>query len=207
MAVETRLEKREADPLSPDVEIFTTAVDLALEFDEFYGDKDSDRAIALLAAANERLDALERGDTPWASTSGLVVRGYRSSVDGSVQPYGLVIPKGLNLKQNSPLYVWLHGRSDQQTNLGFLHERMSKVGQIARDDAIVLHPFGRHCIGFKSAGEIDVLEAVDDVCRHYKIDRRKIVLMGFSMGGAGCWHIGAHYADRWVAMSPVRWLC
>src|SRR5690606_16463211 len=44
--------------------------------------------------------------------------------------------------------------------------------------------------------------AVEHVCRNYNIDRRKIVLMGFSMGGAGCWHIGAHYADRWAAMSP-----
>jgi dienelactone hydrolase len=57
-------------------------------------------------------------------------------------------------------------------------------------------------MGFKSAGEIDVLEAIEHVKSQYKIDDKRIVLMGFSMGGAGTWHVGAHYADRWVAMSP-----
>lgn len=197
-----RLAKHADRDAAPDIEIFTSAVKLALEFDEFYSDKDADRALQLLAAAQSRIASLDKGKTPWTSERDLVVRGYRSSVDGSVQPYGLVIPKSLDFATPAPLYVWLHGRGDQQTNIGFLHERMTKVGQIAPDDAIVVHPFGRHCIGFKSAGEIDVLEAVEDVCSKYKIDRRKIVLMGFSMGGAGCWHIGAHYADRWVAMSP-----
>jgi hypothetical protein len=28
------------------------------------------------------------------------------------------------------------------------------------------------------------------------------VLIGFSMGGAGAWHIGAHYPDQFVAVSP-----
>jgi hypothetical protein len=28
------------------------------------------------------------------------------------------------------------------------------------------------------------------------------VLAGFSMGGAGAWHLGAHYAERWAAVSP-----
>ena len=64
----------------------------------------------------------------------------------------------------------------------------------------VLHPFGRQCIGWKSAGEIDVLEAVDDVAKRYQIDRDRIALAGFSMGGAGAWHIGAHYTDRFAVI-------
>ena len=42
------------------------------------------------------------------------------------------------------------------------------------------------------------------VQRRYKIDPHRIVLIGFSMGGAGAWHIGAHYADRWIAVAPAR---
>jgi hypothetical protein len=40
------------------------------------------------------------------------------------------------------------------------------------------------------------------VSQRYKIDPQRVVLIGFSMGGAGAWHLGAHYADRWVAVSP-----
>lgn len=189
-------------PLAPDVEVFIVAVELALAHGEFYSDKDAKRALDLLDAASDRLDDLQGRTTLWSDARGLVVRGYRSAIDGSAQPYGLVVPDGLDLSRPVPLYVWLHGRGDKSTNLAFLQQRQSKRGQVAPDDAIVLHPWGRHCLGYKSAGEIDVLEAVDHVATHYNIDPQRIVLMGFSMGGAGCWHLGAHYADRWVAMSP-----
>ena len=36
--------------------------------------------------------------------------------------------------------------------------------------------------------------------KRYKIDPRRIVLRGFSMGGAGAWHLGLHYPDRWAAV-------
>ena len=52
----------------------------------------------------------------------------------------------------------------------------------------------------KSTAEIDVFEAIDSVCERYSIDRDRVVLMGFSMGGAGAWHIGAHYADQFAAV-------
>ena len=39
-------------------------------------------------------------------------------------------------------------------------------------------------MGFKSAGEIDVLDVIEDVKKNYNIDADRIALMGFSMGGA-----------------------
>ena len=73
-------------------------------------------------------------------------------------------------------------------------------GKFSRPGAIVMHAFGRQCLGFKSAGEIDVLEAIDAVEHAYSIDPDRVVLMGFSMGGAGAWHLGAHYADHFAAV-------
>ncbi|MEZ6074948.1 MAG: alpha/beta hydrolase-fold protein [Pirellulaceae bacterium] len=136
------------------------------------------------------------------------VRGFRSRVDGSAQPLGLVLPDGWQqVAQPMPLYVWLHGRGDKETDLHFICQRLDSVGQIQPPGAIVLHPFGRQCIGYKSAGETDVMEAIDFVCENYPVDPRRIVLMGFSMGGAGAWHLGAHYGERFVAVSPGSWLC
>ena len=200
--VQRRLSRQAQHPLVADVRIFSDAVRFALRYNEFYNGQDANTALELLASANERLDALESESAPWTRDHGLIVRGYVSSIDGSTQPYGLVVPDTLDLSNPVPLYVWLHGRGDTTTNLGFLHRRMTQVGRVAPSHAIVLHPWGRHCVGYKSAGEIDVLEAVDHVASQYKIDPDRVVLMGFSMGGAGCWHIGAHYPDRWVALSP-----
>jgi hypothetical protein len=190
------------DAVLPDILIFEKAVQYAMDLGEFYRAAEVGRAIDLLEVAQERLNELRLGRTDWAAARGLVVRGYRSQIDNSVQPYGLVIPENIDLSKPVPLYVWLHGRNEKGTDLHFIAERMRSRAEFTPDDAIVLHPFGRYCNAFKFAGEIDVLEAIDSVKSRYKIDERRIVLMGFSMGGAGVWHLGAHYPDRWAAMSP-----
>lgn len=187
----------------PDIEIYAKAIDLALHFGEFYNAKHFDVARSALATANQRLDEIEKhGAGSWQSARGLIVRGYRSRIDQSAQPYGLEIAEGIDLKNPAPLVVWLHGRGDQQTDLHFIQERANKKGQFQIPGAIVVHPFGRHCLGFKSAGEIDVLDAIEAVCDNYSVDRDRIVLAGFSMGGAGAWHLGAHYAERWCVVAP-----
>ncbi len=189
------------DSTRVDVEIYLKAVQLALEENEFYRSQDVQTARELLNVAGTRLEqVLKSGNGSWAEQRGLVVRGYRSAIDGSPQPYGLEISETLDLSKPAPLHVWLHGRNDKLTDLAFINERSKKPGQWKVDDAIVLHAFGRSCLGWKSTAEIDVLEAIESVCSRYPIDRERIVLAGFSMGGAGAWHIGAHYADRFAAV-------
>lgn len=186
--------------LLADVRIYEKAVRFALSEREFYSLKDAGVALDEIATANRRLDSIAKGEHPWSSQKGLLVRGYRSAVDGSYQPYGLEIPADVDLAKPVPLYVWLHGRGDSDTDLHFIRGRETRKGQIHPPGAIVLHPFGRNCLGFKSAGEIDILDAIASVEHRYKIDPDRVVLMGFSMGGAGAWHVGAHYADHFVAV-------
>ncbi len=189
-----------SDELLPDVEVYSKTVRFALDFEEFYRPQDFANANKLLAAANQRLDELTHSQHSWTKQHGLVVRGYRSDVDGSAQPYGLEIPESIDLSKPAPLYVWLHGRGDNATDFHFIVERQSRKGQIQPADAIVVHPFGRQCLGFKSGGETDVLDAIESVEHRYKIDPDRVILMGFSMGGAGAWHLGGHYADHFAAV-------
>jgi len=191
-----------AQALTPDVEMLLKSVDYALRDGSFYNLREIGWADAQLKLAAERIAAFQSGEHPWTTARGLVARGFRSRLDNSAQPYGLVIPEDLDLTKPAPLYVWLHGRGDTALDLQFIHQRLTSAGQIRPSGAIVLHPFARYCNGFKSAGEVDVFEAIAEVERAYKIDPERIVLMGFSMGGAGVWHIGAHYPDRWAAVSP-----
>ena len=72
----------------------------------------------------ERAAALKAGDAPWTRQRGLVVRGYRSKIDGSVQPYGLVMPESLRLRASRDRYrldFWFHGRGETTSELGFIH--------------------------------------------------------------------------------------
>ncbi len=200
--LEPRLKKITYEPHRGDIEIFTKAVRYALRFQEFYDKKDFDKARWALQQAEERLAHAEQGNAPWLRQTGLVVRGYYSFIDKSVQPYGFVIPEGFDFKEPCTRYIFLHGRGDKQTDLHFLHERAHKVGEIVPPPgSIVIHPFGRQCIGFKSAGEIDVIDTVSRSNPHY-LSKGLPVLVGFSMGGAGAWHIGAHYPHHFAAVSP-----
>ena len=202
--LEERLQASASSPdsirLNPDVAIFRKAVRFALHNGEFYDKKHFATAYKLLDEGARRISSLQEGKTPWKQAKGLVVRGFRSRIDDSVQPYGLEIPQGLELNQPVPLYVWLHGRGDKVTDLHFVEQRMTKPGKFAIEDGIVLHPFGRQCIGYKSAGETDVLEAIEAVKKEYRIDEGRIALMGFSMGGAGAWHMGARHANKWTVV-------
>jgi hypothetical protein len=69
--------------------------------------------------------------------------------------------------------------------------------------------FGRGNNAYRWAGEVDVFEAkrtfevVEELSgRGAMLDRRRQVLRGFSMGGAGTWHIGLHRPDRWCVIGP-----
>ena len=81
-------------------------------------------------------------DTP---TSGLVVRGFRSKIDHSVQPYGLVVPPSYahRTQQGYRLDVWFHGRGETMSENVFLAQRQKNKGVFAPRDTIVLHPYGR----------------------------------------------------------------
>ncbi len=189
----------------PDVQIFANAVRYALEFDEFFDTTNEvSAARSFLQLGMERVAALQGGLAPWLNATGLVVRGYTSKIDGSVQPYGLVVPASFrpNSGQRYRLDAWFHGRDEKLTELNFLRGRLKSAGEFTPPDAFVLHLYGRYCNANKFAGEVDLLEALDAVGRLYPIDQNRIVVRGFSMGGAACWQFATHYADRWVAAAP-----
>jgi dienelactone hydrolase len=190
--------------LLPDVEIFHKAVNDALIYQEFFDPKEIDSAIVLLERGKARAAALATAEPTWPMQAGLVVRGFVSKLDGSVQPYGLVIPETYDPKNEDGcrLDVWLHGRGETLSEVNFLKDRMNNIGTIAPRNAIVLHPYGRYSNAFKFAGEIDVLEAIATVKKRYQIDDDRIAIRGFSMGGAGAWHLAVHYSDHWFAANP-----
>jgi dienelactone hydrolase len=187
--------------LAPDVAIYLKAVRYAVDHGEFWEPVETKWAGKLLEVARQRLDALRKDESPWTQSDGLVFRGFESALDGSVQPYGLQIPSGLDRKRPAPLYVYLHGRREKMVELQFL-EQAHEIGRIEAPGTYVLHAFGRYCNGYKAAGEVDIREALAHARTQYSIDPDRVALAGFSMGGAGVWHLAAHYPDLWVAASP-----
>ncbi len=196
--------KRDLLGLLPDVQIYYNAVHYALAYDEIYKTNEVRVARELLKEGTERGQMLRDGKPAWTNATGLIVRGYVSKIDGSVQPYGLVVPPTYRADSPAPyrLDAWFHGRGETLTELDFLNGRRRSPGEFTPANAIVLHLYGRYCNANKFAGEIDLLEALDHVKRHYPIDENRLVVRGFSMGGAACWQFAVHYAGLWAAAAP-----
>lgn len=187
----------------PDVQIFSEAVRKAFEGDTFFGSKDPQHADELLDVGLRRADELLQGKHSWTRQSGLVVRGYRSRIDGSIQPYGLVIgSEVVPGKQPVRCDIWFRGRSEKGLELQFLYDRMHKEGQYVLTQGIVLHPFGRYCNANRFAGEVDTFEALEHLQRDCPVDPNRISVRGFSMGGAACWGFTVHYPCKWFASNP-----
>ena len=188
--------------LLPDVEIFHKAVDWALRYDEFFAPKEIATARHFLALGRERAAHLRAGQAPWLDATGLVLRGYRSKLDDSLQPYGLVVPVDWQRTTTGRLQVWLLGRGEKRTELAFLAEREAKPPEIVPARTLVLIPYGRFCNATKFAGEVDVFEAMAAVRREHAIDPLRTSVAGFSMGGASTWHLATHHPGLWSSASP-----
>ncbi|WP_437185847.1 prolyl oligopeptidase family serine peptidase [Planctomicrobium sp. SH668] len=204
----SRIERLQSMPESqrylPDVLIFSEAVTMALWGDSFYDEKDALNGIELLQMGIQRADELLKGTHSWTETPGLIVRGYRSRIDGSIQPYGLVIGESFfdDPATRKRCDIWFRGRSEKGLELQFLADRTRNAGEYQLKNGLVLHPFGRYCNANRFAGEVDVFEALEHLQQDYNIDSDRISVRGFSMGGAACWGFTVHYPGKWFASNP-----
>lgn len=187
----------------PDVEVCAKAVEWIVRHQEFFRPNYADLTDKTIALGQSRLQSLRDGEAPWVGRPGLTtVFGYTSALDDSVQPFAVTLPKDFDpadRQQRWPLHLVLHGRSATMTEVSFIQQH---EGKAAKDGLawIQLDVFGRTNNAYRWAGEVDVFEALAATRRLYPIDDRRITLWGFSMGGAGAWHLGLHYPDRWSSV-------
>ncbi|MBI2804299.1 MAG: PQQ-binding-like beta-propeller repeat protein [Planctomycetes bacterium] len=151
------------------------------------------------------LNAAHQGKDPYEGmTSG--VRVVPSRIDGNLLFYVVVLPKDYDSSKRYPLDVSLHSgasivwRADRASWFG----KPSTDPKKARDEpTILIDPCGRGNNCYVGLGETAVIEAIDDACRHYAVDRDQINIGGASMGGTGAYRLGAFYPDRFAAIHSL----
>lgn len=197
-----------ADDVFADVEVYRKAAEWTVRHGEWFVADGGKSTLTVLDRGLDRAKAAAGGRTPWRDVRGKpVVRGYLSRVDGSVQPYSVVYPEGFDPQKQYRLDVVLHGRDDTSTEVKFINgKENAKAGKAP--DHFVLEVYGRGNNAYRWAGEADVFEALAHCQRsvakadHEAVDPNRIVLRGFSMGGAGTWHIGLHRPDEFCVIGP-----
>lgn len=190
-----------------DAAIFHKGLAWALRYDREFVEADLALMRKAIARGEQRTAALAAGKQPWRTRRGKTALGYVSRVDGSVQPYGVIVPSAYDPDRPTRLDVVLHGstRPVGLSELRFIarfDEGDDGGGSPPDQPFIELHPLGRVENCYRWAGETDVFEAIEDVCHRYNIDRDRIVLRGMSMGASGTWHLGLKHPDRFVALGP-----
>jgi predicted esterase len=120
-----------------------------------------------------------KGTDPYKDIVGSYRRAFRSKHDGTYQPYTIKLPANYDPGKKYPLLVFLHGSGQDE----------QKVLNDPRSDGsfIELAPFARdmyRCYSSDSS-QNDIIEAIEDVCKHFSVDKTRMVIGGFSMGGYG----------------------
>lgn len=186
--------------LLADIEVNQKAVEWILRYpEEFFREGYVQHTLDTLDIGLARAAELAQGKHSWTTQKGRLARAYRSRVDGSVQPYALLIPDSYDGSRPVRLDVILHGRNSRLTEAWFIATHSTDEALPESQNYIQLEVFGRTNNAYRWSGETDVWEALAAVEHDYKIDLDRIVVRGFSMGGAGAFHMGLHHPDRWAA--------
>jgi predicted esterase len=156
------------------------------------------------AGAHAILDAVEAGRDPFADKHGDFHKAYRSAVDQQLQPYRLFVPDQYEGDKPSPLIVALHGMGGDENTLFDSYGPGALKREAARLGFLVVCPKGRGVASmYAGTAEKDVMDVLAEIRRDFKIDPKRIYLMGHSMGAYGTWSIAMHYPDLFAALGPI----
>ena len=148
-----------------------------------------------LARAERDVAALGRTEPLGAPRTGFQERAYLSEIDGSPEPYLLYVPARYDAARDWPLLIFLHGYHPDLDAANWIDMMYPSALQelCEREGIILLVPYGRGNTEFMGIGEQDVLRTMDYVRREYRVDPRRVVISGVSMGGSGAYSIACHY--------------
>lgn len=139
---------------------------------------------------------------------------------GKKMEYGLFVPSSYesepNAKKLFPLVVALHGLgSNPQQILNY----PGLVGLAEKHGYIVVAPMGYNSTGWYGVqgqrsrfwkpmnlgalSEQDVMNVLKLTEKAYRVNPKRVYLMGHSMGGGGTLHLGMKYPGRWAALAPI----
>jgi hypothetical protein len=122
---------------------------------------------------------------------------------GRLQPYAMHVPnRYASSHAKWPLIVYLHGFANSYDEP--FYEPAGLIDEADRQGYLLAAPLERGDYSYKDQGDIDVLEVLRDVERHYRVDPSRVYLMGHSMGGYGTNDVSTHHPDLFAAVAPAE---
>jgi predicted peptidase len=126
-------------------------------------------------------------------------------VDGPTIRYAIDIPSNYSSSTPVPLILALHFGVRGGDAIGAGRDMLLILIRPALADlgAIIVAPDSVRGDWGSPENEKAVNALLEMVLAHYAIDKAKIAVTGYSMGGQGSWHLAEKFPDRFTAAIPV----
>ncbi len=122
---------------------------------------------------------------------------------GKTMKYAVRIPE--NATENMPVIFWVHGQGQENRtqNMG----PIKAAEELNENRFIIIQPvITSYLMANQYNDELPKLDSfIDEVQSVYKFDTDRIILSGFSMGGAGTWYLGNENPDKYAGISPASY--
>jgi predicted peptidase len=117
--------------------------------------------------------------------------------------YGLLLPDGYRAGAARPLILALHPGGARMPYYGSAYVRAVVAPAVQGVGAIVVAPDCQWPRWTDPDAERAVMSLLDRIEGEYTIDRRRVIVTGFSMGGSGTWFMASRHRDRFTAAIPM----
>lgn len=130
-----------------------------------------------------------------AVTPGSYLKSYVSTIDHSVQPYGLYIPTAFNEAVPHPVVFGTHGWGGHATG-SFTTTQQSYANA---NGCLIVQLEGRGNTNYDGVGEVDLFDVLAELRATFQLDERRMYIEGPSMGASGAYRQGIRHPDLLAA--------
>jgi predicted peptidase len=141
-----------------------------------------------------------------AADTGMMTKKHKNA-DGSESPYDIFIPPDYDGTKLFPVILFLHGSGE--TKGGKQQPVEVGLGPVVKSKSkdfpyIVIFPQSEKRTWLAESDDGKRAVAIlDSVIKSYRVDKKRQILTGLSMGGFGTWSHAAAAPDRWAAIVPI----
>ena len=123
--------------------------------------------------------------------------------DVGVMPYAISVPNDYDKGRPRPLVLALHPGGARMAYYGGAFMRQVVAPALNDLDAIIVAPDCPTRAWTDAIAEKAVMALLQSTLDDYAIDRRRILVTGFSRGGRGTWFMASRHADLFTAAIPM----
>jgi predicted peptidase len=138
------------------------------------------------------------------SLSGLKPHKFEKELKRDVRANCLLyLPRDYGEKEKWPLILYLHGGRGRGDDLSLL-DWYPLPKMLSQNDTYPFMALIPQCPAGEMWTDTELLKSLlHDVMTKYKVDKNRVYLIGYSMGGTGAWHMAYKHPEMFAAVAPM----